>query len=761
MDATPIKFDFNIEGMSCSSCATRISTALETTPGVNSVSVNFAMRTGRVLGNISTDALSKVVAQAGYKAVFCESEKSSGPKLSNASSVRIEIERARREMQRSAWLASIVTLFAMTPLAHFEGSQGIQAILTTILIAGPARGFFIRSAKLLRHGGVNMDTLVAMGVGSAWVFSLWQMSRGERHLYFETAAVIAAFVLLGRWLEERARNSALDAIAGLAAMQPATAMVRRRMENTADGARGDHDLEIPVVEVKVGDLMVVAAGQACPTDGVVESGASELDESLVSGESIPVLKTTGSPVIGGTINCGSGLLLIRAVKIGNDTMLARIMALVQDAQAAKPAIQKLVDAVSSRFVPAVLVIAAATLAIRMSGGGDFEEALRASLAVLVIACPCALGLATPTAILAASGRAARMGILIRDPNSLQDIRRAAVLVIDKTGTVTTGTFEIPELWFSADGMAYSRSLMLALIDAAQKPSRHPLAQATAKHFTREVSKFPYAAEIQSGDYREIPGRGVIAKFLAEGKEFVVVSGNEALMRDQKIDLSQAPKVPAKAQDGTEIAGGTLVWFAINSKLVGRAVLTSTIRSRAVEAVHRLMAGGIDVVMASGDREAAVAAVARAAGIRTYHSGFLPEQKVELVKELQAAGKKVIMAGDGINDAPALAQADVGIAVGRGTDIAIGTAGLIIPSGDLTRIADAVVLSRATSRIIHQNLFWAFFYNTVAIPVAALGWLSPMVAAGAMALSSVSVVVNSLRLTRVRGSTIGSTSGRQR
>lgn len=742
------QWDFDIEGMTCGSCAARINHAIEATAGVDSVSINFAMRTGRVSGKITAEKIAQVVADAGYKAIFGRGISASGP-------INTSQFMAKRDMKIAVGIGFLVVLLEnipmLLPVPPFEFMSWLQAILATILIAGPARGFFTRSFKLLRHGGVNMDTLVAMGVGAAWIFSLRQMASGGQHLYFESAVMIAAFVLVGRWLEERARNSALDAIAGLAAMQPATAIVRRHVPN--DPGMKTIDVEVPLADVAVGDLMVVPSGQSCPTDGIVEAGSTEIDESLVSGESVPVLKVVGSAVIGGTINCGSQLILVRAVKVGKDTMLARIVGMVQDAQASKPEIQKLVDAISARFVPGVIVVAAGTLLFHMNKGQDFGDALQACLAVLVIACPCALGLATPTAILAGTGRAARMGILIRDPDALQMMRKATALVIDKTGTVTTGTFEVPDVWWVSQVASELGTLLPAIIYGTQKSSRHPLAQAVAKHFARDMFKEKESPSIVGGihvdESREIPGRGVIARLVADGKVFVVASGNESLMRDQKIDLSSAPKIPLNAQDGTEIAGGTIVWFSINGKLAGRAILTSTIRERAAQAVHRLMLEGMEVVMASGDREAAVAVVARAAGIGSYHAALMPEQKVRLIKSLQASGKIVVMAGDGINDAPALAQADVGIAVGRGTDIAIGTAGLIIPSGDLTRIADAVMLSRATARIIHQNLFWAFFYNTVAIPVAALGFLSPMLAAAAMALSSVSVVTNSLRLTRVR------------
>lgn len=742
------QFDFNIEGMTCGSCAARINHAIEATAGVETVSINFAMRTGRVIGNITAEKIAQVVADAGYKAIF-------GGGIPASSPIQSQQELAKRDMKIAVGIGFLVVLLEMIPMVvsipPYEFMTWMQAILSTVVIAGPARGFFTRSTRLLRHGSVNMDTLVAMGVGAAWIFSLWQMARGGHHLYFESAVMIAAFVLVGRWLEERARNSALDAIAGLAAMQPATAIVRRHV--AGDPEMKTIDVEVALPEVAVGDLMVVQSGQSCPTDGIVEAGSTEFDESLVSGESVPVLKVVGSAVIGGTINCGSQLILVRAAKVGKDTMLARIMGLVQDAQAAKPEIQKMVDAISARFVPGVIVVAAGTLILHLYRGQEFTDALQSCLAVLVIACPCALGLATPTAILAGTGRAARMGILIRDPDALQMIRKATALVIDKTGTVTTGTFEVPDVWWVPQVASELGTILPAVIYATQKSSRHPLAQAVAKHFARDMFKEKespsIAGGIHVGESREIPGRGVIARLVADGKVFVIASGNESLMREQKIDLSAAPKIPLNAQDGTEIAGGTIIWFAINGKLAGRAVLTSTIRQRAAQAVHRLMVEGMEVVMASGDREAAVAVVARAAGITSYHAALMPDQKVELVKSLQASGKIVIMAGDGINDAPALAQADVGIAVGRGTDIAIGTAGLIIPSGDLTRIADAVMLSRATARIIHQNLFWAFFYNTVAIPVAGLGFLSPMLAAAAMALSSVSVVMNSLRLTRAR------------
>ncbi|MEY4631992.1 MAG: hypothetical protein RIQ81_2112 [Pseudomonadota bacterium] len=745
-EKTPV-LDFAIEGMTCAGCAARITRALEESPGVSSVAINFAMKSGRVTGAIDEKSIAKVVQIAGYKAVFGQRDL--------AADLRQE-RKARngtlRSMLLAMGIAALVMLLAMGPMLGWfvvpmATSNLIQAILTTIMIAGPARIFFLQAFTLARHRNVNMDTLVAIGVGSAWVYSMWQLVAGDsadplsRHLYFESAAVIAAFVLMGRWLEERARSSAVDAIMKLAALQPATATVRR----DGLGGEGWRDEEIPVDSVRIGDVLVVAAGRACPADGRVIDGESEMDEALVSGESVPVFKKPGDLVTGGTVNCGSGMLLVRTEKTGNDTMLAQILSLVRDAQATRPAIQKLVDAVAARFVPAVIAVAVLTLAVHWLLGDGWDGALRAFLAVLVIACPCALGLATPTAILVGSGRAARLGILVRDPDALHEIEKASVLVIDKTGTVTTGDFEVADAQFDP-------SLPLewfAVLAEVQAGSRHPLARAVNR-WLLETSRASSVSGLRVTQLREIPGRGLAAKVFFSGNEADVISGNAALMQERGIDPQLQPVW--SRPDGWSLDSSSqysLVWIAIEGKIVARLSLTSTIRPSAVEAVRRIQAENIQIIMASGDRDGPVTAVARATGIGNFHANILPAGKLDLIRQFQGDGKKVIMAGDGINDAPALAQADVGISVGRGTDIAMGTSGLIIPSGDLTRVADAITLSRATSRVIRQNLFWAFGYNVIAIPVAAVGLLSPMIAAGAMALSSVSVVANSLRLNRVR------------
>ncbi len=757
--------------MTCSGCAARVTKALEHVPGVDSVAVNFALKSGRVSGSVDRNSVLRAVEIAGYKAIFKpKSLRVVRPVYSS------EETGARYRLVFSMLLAAAVMILAMLPLPESwkvssQISAVLQGLLATTMILGPARGFFSHAIFLARHRAVNMDTLVAIGVGAAWLFSVFQVigfgdhsSHATQHLYFESAVVIAAFVLLGRWLEELARSSAVDSIMKLASLQPSTATLRRETRRQdspgADmsGLQGSsyRDEEVAVADVNPGDLMVVAAGKACPTDGVVYSGESEMDESLVSGESTPVYKKSGDLVLGGTLNCGGGFLIVRATKIGNDTMLSQIVSLVEDAQARRPAIQKIVDQVASRFVPGVLVLAVMTVGAHLLAGHAFPVALNACLAVLVIACPCALGLATPTAILAGSGRAARMGILVRDPDALQEIRDVNVLVIDKTGTVTTGDFVVRESWlddhffdfFKKDGHSFSMEAACALLSGVLSVSRHPLSTAAAKWFigmsaggeySKGTSDMPQGVQILSTV--EHAGRGIVARILLNGMEREIVSGNLMLMSSLNI--------PIDALHGHIPSGFSCVWIAIDRKLIARLALESELRQSAVVAVGRLKRAGIEVVMASGDQPAAVEQVALASGIGRFHSALLPGQKVSLVQDLQKSGKRVVMAGDGINDAPALAQADVGISVGRGTDIAMGTSGLIIPSGDLTRIADAIQLSRIITRVIRQNLFWAFGYNIVAIPIAAMGLLSPMIAAGAMAMSSVSVVLNSLRLFRFR------------
>lgn len=745
------QLDFKIEGMTCGSCAARVTKALEGISGAHDVSVNFALRSGHLAGSVSREDVEQAVQNAGYRAVFAVDvpEGNAGSPTGGEIDAREEIATSKRRLQFAAILGLPVPVLAITPLGHLnylvDYSGGLQAVLTTLLLVGPGRGFFIRSWHLLRNRSLNMDSLVALGVGSAWIYSVWQVARvGQNapdHLYFESAVMITVFVLAGRWLEERARHAAVDAITSLAKMRPRVALVRNA--SGTSNKETTRDVEVPIDLVKVGDHLVVAAGRAIPADGRIVDGKSDIDESLVSGEQMPVTRYPGDSVVGGTINIGPGILLIAAEKTGQDTFLAKVLDLVQGAQAMRPAIQKLVDEVAARFVPAVVVIAILTFLFWIQSGVDV--ALQAALAVLVIACPCALGLATPTALLAGTGRAARMGVLIRDPDALQDIHRADCLVVDKTGTVTSANLKVVDQWLNPEFSSSQGELVRRMFYAAQSQSSHPVAKAVTEFLLSgafdglPMSRLDFG-EIP-GQIDEIAGRGVVARFIVDGRVHVVAVGNDALVSDQNAVLPRLHSVANQNEPAS------VVWLVMDRQIIGRLLLRAEIPESASDAVGQLKNLGIDVVMASGDRDEIVRHVAEKVGIRSFHAAMLPSGKLELIRSLQDSGRHVIMAGDGINDAPALAQANVGIAVGGGSDIAIGSAGLVIPSGQLNRIADAISLSKKTVKIIRQNLFWAFFYNVVAIPVAALGWLSPMVAAAAMALSSVSVVTNSLRLMR--------------
>ncbi|MBA4217604.1 MAG: copper-translocating P-type ATPase [Methylibium sp.] len=693
-----------ISGMSCASCVGRVEKALLKQAGVLSAEVNLATETARVVALDGADAAPwlAALARAGYPATLDTPRRSE----------------ARVPWSQSGWAVAAGVLLSL-PLAA-PMLLGHQAMLPggwQLALALPVQAllgarFYATGWRALRDGAGNMDLLVALGTSAAFGLSLFELWRGNEHgLYFESAAVVITLVLLGKWLEARAKRGTGAAIRALAALQPETARVLR------DGA----EAELPLAALRVGDLVRVRPGERLPVDGVVTAGHSAVDESLITGESLPVPKGEGDTVTGGAVN-GEGLLTLRCTAMGAESRLARIARLVEQAQGAKPPIQRLVDNVAAVFVPVVVGIAAITLLGWGLARGDWSQALIHAVAVLVIACPCALGLATPAALMAGIGAAARRGVLIKDAEALELARGLQVVAFDKTGTLTQGR---PRL--------VAHSAPLALAAALQAGSEHPLARAV-----REAA--PGVAP--AGALQALPGRGVRGE--VEGEPLAL--GSAAWMRE--LGLALPEDAAAQAQ---KAEGHSLSWLARlgeRPELLGWLAFGDALKPEAAEAVARLHALGLRSVLISGDHRGAAEAVARQLGIDEVHAEVLPEDKARLVAGLRAQGP-VGMVGDGLNDAPALAAADVGLAMSTGTEVAMAAAGITLMRGDPRLVAEAIELSRRTVRKIRQNLFWAFAYNVVGIPLAAFGALSPVLAGAAMALSSVSVVSNALLLARWR------------
>ena len=708
-----------IEGMTCASCAALIELSLKRDPRVKSAGVNFAAGTAAVDGQLDRDAVFALVERLGYT-----------PRPMDTLAQRrflVEREKALREEARKRFIAAAALTGPLMALGmampHHYSLRLLQFALATPVVFGAGRPFFDKAIKLAQQRGANMDTLIALGAGAAYLYSLPGLlpHRKTHFLYFEAAASIVAFVLLGRYLEERAKGKAGEAIRQLIELQPATATVLR------DGAEFVIDAEAIVA----GDLLRVRPGERIPTDGEVVEGSSAVDEAMLTGESIPVSKAAGDRVIGGCLN-QNGALLVRATAVGRDTVLAHIVRMVDEAQNAKLPVQKLADRISSVFVPGVMGIAGATAGGWLLGGAPATHALAHAIAVVLIACPCALGLATPTAIMAGTGAAARRGIFIRNGTALETGAKVTTVVFDKTGTITEGRPAVAA-WENRSPLA-DRDL-LALVASAEKGSEHFLARALCE-FAQSVG---VAAERPVSDFRAEPGRGITAT--VDGR--ALIAGNAEWLSAHEIDL--APLADALARAGA--AGQTPVLAAVDGALAAFFAIADQPRGDAQATIARLHQLGIKTVMATGDTEAAARHVAALVGIDRVEARATPARKLELVRALQAAGEVVAMVGDGINDAPALAAADVGMAIGGGTDVAVETADLTLVKGDLGKAADALSISRHTMRIIRENLFWALGYNTIAIPVAAAGRLNPMIASAAMAASSVSVVVNSLRLLR--------------
>ena len=703
-----------IEGMTCASCALLIEMSLRHDPRIQSANVNFAAQTALISGRISREEVFKLVSKLGYTA----------QPMDTLAQRRLIVERekeqlalAKRRMLLSAALSTPVMALGM--LMHRSPTlRLLEFALATPVLFGPGKEIFIKAWKLAQQKTANMDSLIALGAGAAYLYSLPGLVRRPHHVYFEAAANIISFVLLGRFLEERAKGQASDAIRKLIDLQPDTALLLR------DGVESI----VPIDEVVVGDVLRVRPGDKIPTDGVVLDGRSEVDEAMLTGESLPVTKRGGDKVYGGCLN-GNGSFTLRATAIGADTVLAGIVKLVDHAQGAKLPVQKLADRISARFVPAVGGIAGLTFAGWLLARHHPATALAHSIAVLLIACPCALGLATPTAIMVGTGQAARRGIYIRNGEALEIASKLTTVVFDKTGTITEGKPVVTD-FIALNGV--DEASLLARVAGAEAGSEHFLARAIGAWCqARGVETTPCS------DFSAIPGRGVHAT--CDGHSIRV--GNAALLEEAGIfcDAQQA------AADALAGQGKTPVFVSENGRVVALFAIADQPRQGARDAIALLHRMGIETVMATGDVDAVAHHIARQVGIDRVIARATPAMKLEVIRDLQAQGKRIGMIGDGINDAPALMAADVGFAIGGGADIAVESADITLVGGDISRVASAIQLSRQTMKIIRQNLFWALGYNVVAIPVAAAGRLNPMIASAAMALSSVSVVTNSLRL----------------
>jgi Cu+-exporting ATPase len=722
---SPATLQLAVQGMSCASCVARVEKALKKVPGVQDASVNLATEQATVHGAaLDTDAIVAALAQAGYEAA---------PRV--AGQPWVEEPAPTLPSWWPVAAAAILSLPLLLPmLVHAWTLPGwAQLLLATPVQFWLGARFYRAGWKALRAGAGNMDLLVAIGTSAAYALSVYELFAGRAgggmpQLYFESSAVVITLVLLGKWLEGRARRQTVEAIRALESLRPSRALVRR----------GGQDVEIALDALLPGDLMVVRPGERLPADGRVLDGGSHLDESLLTGESMPVARRPGDPVLGGAVN-GEGLLLVEATRVGADTMLAQIIRMVEDAQAAKAPIQRLVDRVSSVFVPVVLLVSLLTLLGWGLATGDWEQALLNAVAVQVIACPCALGLATPTGIMVGTGVAARHGILIKDAEALETAHAVRTVVFDKTGTLTEGK---PRLVAIEAGDGEER--LLAQAWAVQQYSDHPLAKAV-EHAARERGLSLPAAADGALDAAALPGRGVRARVNGAN----VYLGNRRLMQEIGAALGAWDAAARRHEDD----GRTVSWLAVEQggalRVAGLLAFGDRLKPTSAAAVARLRAMGVDAVMLTGDNRGAAALAARELGLTRYVAEVLPGDKAQAVRELMAAdgSGKVAMVGDGINDAPALAAADVGIAMAGGTDVAMHTAGVTLMRGDPLLVADAIAISHRTYRKIRQNLAWAFVYNVVGIPIAALGLLNPVLAGAAMALSSVSVVTNALLLRR--------------
>ncbi|ARO66574.1 MULTISPECIES: heavy metal translocating P-type ATPase [Bacillus cereus group] len=730
------KAEFTVSGMTCAACANRVEKRLNKLDGVNKATVNFALESATVDFNpdeVNVNEMKSAITKLGYKLEVKpdDQDASTDHRLQ-------EIERQKKKFIIS-FILSFPLLWAM--VSHFSFTSFIylpdmlmnpwvQLALATpvqFIIGGQ---FYVGAYKALRNKSANMDVLVALGTSAAYFYSVYlsiQSIGSSKHmtdLYFETSAVLITLIILGKLFEAKAKGRSSEAIKKLMGLQAKTATVVR------DGT----EIKILIEEVVAGDIVYVKPGEKIPVDGEIVEGKSAIDESMLTGESIPVDKSIGDVVIGSTIN-KNGFLKVKATKVGRDTALAQIIKVVEEAQGSKAPIQRVADQISGIFVPVVVVIAIITFAVWMIfvTPGDFGGALEKMIAVLVIACPCALGLATPTSIMAGSGRSAEYGILFKGGEHLEATHRLDTVILDKTGTVTNGKPVLTDV-IVADG--FNENELLRLVGAAERNSEHPLAEAIVEGIKEKKIDIP-----SSETFEAIPGFGI--ESVVEGKHLLI--GTRRLMKKFNIDIEEV----SKSMEALEREGKTAMLIAIDKEYAGIVAVADTVKDTSKAAIARLKKMGLDVVMITGDNTQTAQAIAKQVGIDHVIAEVLPEGKAEEVKKLQTNGKKVAMVGDGINDAPALATANIGMAIGTGTDVAMEAADITLIRGDLNSIADAIFMSKMTIRNIKQNLFWALAYNALGIPIAALGFLAPWVAGAAMAFSSVSVVLNALRLQRVK------------
>jgi len=739
-DVDTVKKTFPVLNMTCASCASSSQSILQNTAGVVNVSVNYANATAQVeyVPTITdTQKLQAAMQSIGYDLMIDESE--------TAKDELEEVHRKKFEALKRRTISSVALSIPLVLIGmffmHIPYANYIMWALATPVVLFFGKQFFIGAWKQAKHRSANMDTLVALSTGVAYLFSVfntvypqyWHSKGLDAHVYFEAAAVVIAFILLGKMLEEKAKGSTSSAIKKLMGLQPKTVTVVHE---------GGHLMEMPIASVKVGDTLLVKPGEKIAVDGIVKSGNSFVDESMISGEPIPAEKKNGEKVFAGTIN-QKGSFQFMADKVGGDTVLAQIIKMVQEAQGSKAPVQKLVDKIAGIFVPVVMLIAMLSLIVWVILGGNngFTHGMLALVTVLVIACPCALGLATPTAIMTGVGKGAENGILIKDAESLEMAKKVNAIVLDKTGTITEGKPEVVSMqWKSGAGEKELSDLLFSI----EQQSEHPLAEAVVRYFQQKnVQSFTL------DHFESITGKGV--KVMYAGNSYFL--GSPALLQSENIHIEPALQTIAnvwlyKAQ--------TVIWLADKENALAAIAIADKIKTTSVEAVKELQAAGIEVYMLTGDNQYTAKAIATQVGINHYKAEVLPAHKADFIKELQQQGKVVAMVGDGINDSNALAQADVSIAMGKGSDIAMDVAKMTIISSDLSKISQAIKLSKHTVATIRQNLFWAFIYNIIGIPIAAgilypfTGFLlNPMIAGAAMALSSVSVVTNSLRLKSLR------------
>jgi Cu+-exporting ATPase len=744
MSATtaPERVELPITGMTCASCANRIERRLNKLDGVTAT-VNYATEKARVEfdpGTVAPEQLVQAVEAAGYQAVLPSTEPAGGPETVEQD----ETAPLRHRLILAALLSVPALLLAMVPALQFDNFQWLSLNLVTPVVLWAAWPFHKAAWANLKHGAATMDTLVSVGTLAAWLWSLYALfigdagmndmrmafdlipnaGEGADQIYLETAGIVTTFLLAGRYFEAKAKRRAGAALKALVEL------------GAKDVALLDADAterQVPVEQLTVGDRFVVRPGEKVATDGVVEQGTSAVDMSMLTGESVPVEVSPGSDVAGATVNAG-GRLVIRATKVGADTALAQIARLVEDAQTGKAPVQRLADRISGIFVPVVIALSVATLAFWLANGESTTFAFTAAVAVLIIACPCALGLATPTALMVGTGRGAQLGLLIKGPQVLESTRRVDTVVLDKTGTVTTGKMTLVEV-VVADGV--ERDQALRLVGALENASEHPIARAIAKAAAAEGAPPP---AVEGFANRE--GLGV--EGVVDGHALIV--GRPALLAEWALHLS--PELDA-ARRAAEARGQTAIAAGWDGQATAVFVVADTVKDSSADAVASLKALGLRPVLLTGDNETTARAVAAEVGIDEVIAEVLPSDKADVVRRLQAEGRVVAMVGDGVNDAPALAQADLGLSIGTGTDVAIEASDLTLVSGDLRAAADAIHLSRATLRTIKQNLAWAFGYNVAAIPLAAIGLLNPVIASLAMVFSSISVVSNALRLRRFK------------